>query len=371
MVSGTFAKYVVQDSATDSARVAKFGVLVNADGNLFSDTYKVSTASDDLGNTPGIKGDSTKAATLTVVSSSITGSTTNHDGLNGSDKVVAPGTQNSTGLTFSVTGKPEVAVKLTFEASGSDVWLGKGTYPNMTNGDTFNDTYEATDTFTAKEAYYPIKYTLKQNGQEVTYTIDKSNSVKLTDVTLSTIINYLNSAYSTKTYAANTDLATEIGSYTLTWSWAYENTSSAQDGTVTAAAVTAGAYDDRDTFMGDLAADKASVNTVVTTVANAAATEIANKEALSEAAAKAENAYVSASEAKADDEAALSQAAVDAAAEYDAVKDNAVVTDVAMPSQVEYTTTGNGNYGTNNTAKDNSYSINANFAISIRVEQVD
>ena len=38
-VSGTYAKYVTSDSGSDTARVAKFGVVVAASGSLFSETY--------------------------------------------------------------------------------------------------------------------------------------------------------------------------------------------------------------------------------------------------------------------------------------------------------------------------------------------
>ena len=39
MTAGTFAKYTTSDSANDSARVAKFGVTVTADGSLFGEEY--------------------------------------------------------------------------------------------------------------------------------------------------------------------------------------------------------------------------------------------------------------------------------------------------------------------------------------------
>ena len=38
-VGGTFAKYVTGGSGTDSARVAKFGVTVTANGTMFSKEY--------------------------------------------------------------------------------------------------------------------------------------------------------------------------------------------------------------------------------------------------------------------------------------------------------------------------------------------
>ena len=38
-ISGTFAKYVTTASGTDTARVAKWGVVITANGNLFNKTY--------------------------------------------------------------------------------------------------------------------------------------------------------------------------------------------------------------------------------------------------------------------------------------------------------------------------------------------
>ena len=39
LTAGTFAKYTTTDSATDSARVAKFGVTVVANGSLYGSAY--------------------------------------------------------------------------------------------------------------------------------------------------------------------------------------------------------------------------------------------------------------------------------------------------------------------------------------------
>jgi hypothetical protein len=205
IVSGTFAKYVTTGSASDSARVAKFGVVVTANGTLFSTTY----LSKSGGNIPG--GSATTG--LTVKSSD-------------TKKVVAPGTQNDTGLTFSITGTPEVDVKVQITATGTnDIWLGAGTYADMTTSS------NATDTFAVSEAYYPIVYTLKKNGSEV-----KSG-------TLSEINTALESE--TTTYAAGTDLSSTtngVGTYTLTWKWAFGSDSGIDD------------VDRKDTLLGDLIA---------------------------------------------------------------------------------------------------------------------
>lgn len=79
--STTFAKYVTSAKGTDTARVAKWGVVVNSTGFKMYDT-----------NYDG-----------TVISST-------------SDKLVAPGTQS--GLAgISITGTPEVKVEVKYEAT--------------------------------------------------------------------------------------------------------------------------------------------------------------------------------------------------------------------------------------------------------------
>jgi hypothetical protein len=100
-ISGTFAKYVTSGISTDSARVAKFGVVVVANsGAAFAQTYNSDTA--------GYTG-------LTVEAT---------------EKVVAPGT-TGTLANISITGTTEVAVKVSHTAEltlsnwstdGSDVY---------------------------------------------------------------------------------------------------------------------------------------------------------------------------------------------------------------------------------------------------------
>ncbi|MBQ2306929.1 MAG: hypothetical protein II184_05390, partial [Clostridia bacterium] len=147
-VSSTYAKYVVSGGVDETARVAKFGVTITATGKLFADTYKAATA-----NTPGAAGDDIADATsLTVVSSaSGVGAATDID------NVVAPGTKNDTGMTFTVTGTPEVAVRVFMDidtANAKEIFLkAKNGLPDMTTAD-------ATDTFNQTADYYPVQFTL-------------------------------------------------------------------------------------------------------------------------------------------------------------------------------------------------------------------
>lgn len=104
-ISGTFAKYVTKGTATSTARVAKFGVKVAADGALFSTTYATKNEADIA-----------EISANSVISSD--------------DKnVVAPGTSGSLTETM-ITGKPEVAVRVTNEATVTlnDKWFVEGTF---------------------------------------------------------------------------------------------------------------------------------------------------------------------------------------------------------------------------------------------------
>jgi hypothetical protein len=245
IVSGTFAKYVTTGEANDTARVAKFGVEVKSSGGLFAKTYKTTD------NVPGSSSDSNSATSiaLSVVSSD-------------DSNVVAPGTKSATdGLTFSVTGTPEVAVKVDFsyvEDNLSDVWLGLGNYPNLTTSTVYDDEYTASDVFTiaagasgSDNAYYPIKYTLTQtttgtNGK----TTNLVNKGTMKDV--ATQLKTLKSTYS-KTYAPGTNLSEQIGTFKLTWEWDFDDSSK-------------GTYDKQDTFLGDAAASADTISTAVTSV---------------------------------------------------------------------------------------------------------
>ena len=208
-ISGTFAKYVTTADVSDTARVAKWGVSVTAAGSLFETKYandgtiEKDKAGDDIA--------------FTVVSS-------------GSDDVVAPGTAKENGLAFSITGTPEVAVNIDFNITNvKDVVLPQGTYLDYTTGN------NATDEFTLNKDYNPIVYILKKGD------------TKVAEGTLSAIGTYLDSIEGN--YAANTNLTTTFGNYTLSWSWAFGDAANNQ----------------ADTFLGQLAAGVATATGASTT----------------------------------------------------------------------------------------------------------
>lgn len=172
-VGGTFAKYVTSKSASDSARVARFGVVIEAhDNTAFKTTYDTDTA--------GI--------------SSVVTST--------GDSLVAPGTKEENAVIFSITGEPEVRVRVALSMTGTDVVLNAGTYPDLTTPD-------PNDTFTLDNPYHPVVFTLKKG------------STTLARGTISEINTELGTL--SEDCAPGTGLGTVAGTYTLSWEWAFED----------------------------------------------------------------------------------------------------------------------------------------------------
>lgn len=99
-ISGTFAKYVTTASGSDTARVAKWGVAIEANGETFAKTY-----------------DTHDAGYVSAIAESVVST----------DKVVAPGTSGEM-ASMTLTGTPEVAVKVTYVAdlAISDNWTVDG-----------------------------------------------------------------------------------------------------------------------------------------------------------------------------------------------------------------------------------------------------
>lgn len=192
-ISGTFAKYVTTGSGSDKATVAQWGVQISGmDSELFKNSYAKSDTSTIIANT-----------------------------VSASDKLVAPGTANAEGVKFSLTGTPEVAVRVAFAITKSDnvtqdpidVVLPAGEYTDWT-------TAPYNTKFTAEE-YHPIKFTLK----------DGSTSIK--EGTLAEIKEYLEGSTVSKDYGPGTDLSTILGGttgeYTLTWDWTFEQGKNQED----------------------------------------------------------------------------------------------------------------------------------------------
>lgn len=175
VVSGTYAKYVTTAEGTDTARVAKWGVGVEitAEDTLFKNSY----------------GPTGKEV---VVSST-------------SDKVVAPGTSGE--LIIAITGKPEVAVKVSY-----------GVTLTLTGWTINND-----------EFYCPLVFTV--NGHK----IDASEYTEL-DKLIADIQTYIDGG--SYEVAPNNDLAKTV---TISWIWNFNE------------GVAAGQTNAKDTLLGNVA----------------------------------------------------------------------------------------------------------------------
>ena len=165
-VGGTFAKYVTKGDSTDIARVAKWGVTVEATGKTFAHEY----TKDDQNAAPGMS--------KSVVSST-------------NDMVVAPGTSGSM-ATVKLSGTPEVAVNVSYAA--------KLTLTGWAIGD-------------ANTYYCPLVITV--NGTDYKGT-DYQNAEEFADVVKTAISGY------SKNYVANTTLAAKEADDSLAVSWKWE-----------------------------------------------------------------------------------------------------------------------------------------------------
>lgn len=165
-ISGTFAKYVTKASGTDSARVAKWGVVLSLDGadSVFAKEYELSAEHQDEG---------ADAYTGLAVKSDV--------------KVVAPGTTSEeagAAVKGSVAGTPEVATHYEISIKNiKDVLLPAGTYTDYTELVKADDgTYGYTKTFELTEDYAPIVWDLtigsvKVQAKSLTEVLDRADEI--------------------------------------------------------------------------------------------------------------------------------------------------------------------------------------------------
>lgn len=177
-VGGTFAKYVTKGDSTDIARVAKWGVTVDAKGATFAEEY----ATDDQ----SVAG----AIAKSVVSTD--------KGKN----VVAPGTAG-TMAKITLTGTPEVAVNVSY----------KGAFTTADWTIKVNDT----DTY-----YCPLEITVgKTTIKGTAYTNNQTGFEKAVNDAI---------AGCSKNYVANTNLANQgADSLDISWKWAFEGNDDVKD----------------------------------------------------------------------------------------------------------------------------------------------
>lgn len=265
IIGGTLAKYITKDQGSDSARVAKFGVVASAKGDLFGTSYAndgTTYVSDSKSQVVHFDGCATN-----------TGLTVNaYQQATGADRVVAPGTFNNKGMTFQVKGTPEVATEFTFEdyKSGtdkyvdSDITLKVGEYGIMKpvdssklviTADNYSDYYkknadgtfaelsskaEATgtiyklgDTSNNSAVYNPIKWTV--GGTDHTTVAAAKSAIKTA----------LGVASGSAQYDPNHSFDDPVTASTLTWRWDYTDDYATAD---------VNGIDRKDTILGDLIA---------------------------------------------------------------------------------------------------------------------
>lgn len=207
-ISGTYAKYVTQGTGTDNARVAKFGVVVTADSDIFDAEYKADDTSYTLGE-------------MTV---------------DAEVNVVAPGT-TKTMAKVGITGTPEVAVRISNKVEKfeiGDYWMVDANNNDVNSSDYVRDTF-----------YCPIIITVIDAKGE-THNISGLDYTSA-DEFEGEVVKAINTA--TKDYAPNTDLSTLENWQILEvkWQWEFE-------GSTDSAALSYGQKDIYDTQLGDVAA---------------------------------------------------------------------------------------------------------------------
>ena len=209
-VGSTFAKYTSAADATESARVAKFGVTVTANGDMFAKEY----ATDDT----GVAGTIAKSVIST-------------------DEVVAPGTKKEGFVAARIAGTPEVAVRVSYKLDAGTLAI---------------DGWKlADDSF-----YCPLVFKVK--ATDGTEKVISGMNFADADAMKTALVDAV-AAY-TKDYAPGTNLS-GVGADTLTisWEWPFEG------GTGTVCSQS----DTNDTYLGNQAAagNAATVSlTLATTV---------------------------------------------------------------------------------------------------------
>ncbi len=186
VIGGTFAKYVTTGTASDTARVAKWGVTIAATGAMFAESYKNDAA---IGST--VIGD---------------GNSVNTDSTNKSN-LVAPGTKGTL-ASATITGTPEVAVHVEHKATLT------------LTGWTVNSAEYFPLIIKVGETTYGIKDMKDSTGTAPTQECDS----------ISALITAVKSAIETSSadYPPNTNLST-AGYGSVSWEWAFDKNDNAKD----------------------------------------------------------------------------------------------------------------------------------------------
>lgn len=204
-VGGTFAKYTTSETGKDTARVAKWGVKITANGATFAEAYDADTKNV------------VDAITNSKIAKSVVSAGTDA----GTDKVIAPGTKGDM-VKMTITGKPEVAVRVDYAADFKvENWTVDGNF------------------------YCPLQITVGSTTIDGATFTDKG---RFEDTVKELIRTY------GKSYAAGTDLSTAgVTAPSVSWAWPFENTNTD----------TGVKNNDKDTALGD--AGNATISLAITT----------------------------------------------------------------------------------------------------------
>lgn len=211
VVGGTFAKYVTTAKGTDTARVAKWGVEITANGTTFASSY----ANDAVIGTTAI-GDGTSVATSEA-----------------NTKLVAPGTKGNM-AKMTLSGTPEVAVRVSYTGE-----------------------FEINDKWVDKDGNFYCPLTIKLSKGSTTENISGASYTSKSD--FETAVNNAIKGYQVD-YEPNTDLSTKnTDSLSIDWEWPFS--SSAEN-------------DVKDTYLGGQAAANPSNAATVTVAVTTTVTQI-------------------------------------------------------------------------------------------------
>ncbi len=266
-VGSTLAKYTTTANADDTARVAKWGVVVSATGSLYGAKY----ASDDSKITASEDTDVVSVLGKQYVDN---------------NNVVAPGTKSDEGFHFDINGNPEVDTLTTVQMEHQNIFLAKGNYGVMVevvdvtednfpttgfytkNGDNYTlvNAWDATvgnwyalhdaAEVTNEKGYWPVVYTM---------TGETSHTGDVNDDTLKAIADKIAANFTDNTSSVqdttntskwkfedikrnieqNEDLSDvlKLGDIAITWEWAFD-----------------GVNDGADTILGNLMAERIGTN---------------------------------------------------------------------------------------------------------------
>ena len=194
-ISGTFAKYVTEATGSDSARVAKWGVNIATTGSMFAGEE--------------VAGDSATTVAKTVLSTG--------------GNLVAPG-MDGTMAEIVVTGAPEVAVKITHEATVAiSGWA-----------------------ITGDDFYCPLVITVE--GHDIKG-LDYDTAALVAEAIKMAIDGH------SKEYDAGTDLNTTADEVNVSWKWDVEGTAGGEQ------------TDAKDTLVADVTATiEIGIKTTVTQI---------------------------------------------------------------------------------------------------------